>query len=614
MCGISGFLGSDDAFSYIIKGLIMLQNRGYDSAGICTVNSHNKMVINKFASTDTESSIDMLEQYENDHETNCIGMGHTRWATHGAKIDINSHPHLDHTEKIAVVHNGIIENYYTLKRELEQIGIIFKSQTDTEVIVNLISIYYSEYGHMEEAINKAVSRLEGTWGLVIMCTDKPNNLYCARHGSPLLIGFGGEFLMVASEQSGFAGFVTNYVCLENGDVVVLRKDTNTNKVMFEQMNTYDVKNITIIDSQLSPDPYPHWTIKEINEQYDAAVRAISLGGRLLDSESVKLGGLQNNTKDLLKLDHLILLGCGTSLHSGFHAVHFFKDLCDFSTVQVFDGAEFDEGDIPKHGNTGLVFLSQSGETKDLRGCVNIGKHNNLFMIGVINVVDSLIAREVDCGVYLNAGREVAVASTKAFTSQVIILSLIAIFFAQIKGINKQKRKSYIKCLHQLPQNLKKIISDCDQECRNVANYLSSINSCFVLGKNQYKSIGMEGSLKMKEIGYIHTESYGMQSLRHGPYSLLEPGTPVMFMLPDDEHMQSTQSVIEEVHSRNAENIVITNKKDAINHCKFTIVVPTNDKLQGLLLNIPMQLIAYYMAIKKGHNPDKPRNLAKVVTV
>ena len=230
------------------------------------------------------------------------------------------------------------------------------------------------------------------------------------------------------------------------------------------------------------------------------------------------------------------------------------------------------------------------------------------------MVDSFIAHEVDCGVYLNAGREVAVASTKAFTSQVIILSLMAIVFAQIKKTKKQKRKLYIKHLRQLSINIKQTISKCDKECNEIANYLSEKEHCFVLGKNQYKSIGMEGSLKMKEIGYIHTEAYGMQSLRHGPYSLLEEGTPVMFILPDDKHVQSVQGVVEEVHSRGADTIIITDKKEKIPHSKFTTVVPHNESYRGLLLNIPMQLISYYMAINKGHNPDKPRNLAKVVTV
>lgn len=614
MCGISGFLGSEDAFEYILKGLLMLQNRGYDSAGICTINSSSEFIMNKFASTNEETSLDMLKNYKQDHNNNCIGMGHTRWATHGAKTDTNSHPHMDHTGKISLVHNGIIENYYDLKEELKKQGIKFHSQTDTEVIVNLISVYYTQYNHMEKAIKKAVSRLEGTWGLVIMCTDKPNNLYCSRHGSPLLIGFGGDFLMVASEQSGFSGYVNNYVCLNDGDTIVLRKDSVTKKVLFEKADVYDLKDIVITDSQSTPDPYPHWTIKEIHEQYEASIRAISLGGRLVDDNSVRLGGLYANKEELLKLDHLILLGCGTSLHSGYHAVHYFKDLCNFSTVQVFDGAEFEEEDIPNEGNTGLLFLSQSGETKDLRGCLEVGKDKNLFMIGVINVVDSLIAREVDCGTYLNAGREVAVASTKAFTSQVILLSMIAIFFAQIHNINKKKRKSYIKNIHQLSMDIKQTVSKCDKECKEIANYLSEKEHCFVLGKNQYKSIGMEGSLKMKEIGYIHTEAYGMQSLRHGPYSLLEEGTPVMFILPDDKHVQSVQGVVEEVHSRGADTIVITDKKEKIPHSKFTAVVPYNESYRGLLLNIPMQLISYYMAINKGHNPDKPRNLAKVVTV
>ena len=612
MCGITGFIGNIEAYSYILKGLLILQNRGYDSAGICTIKNKLEYVITKFASTGELTALDMVQEFKDDHNNNTIGMGHTRWATHGAKTDINSHPHTDNSGKIVLIHNGIIENYYELKKYVESKGITLHSQTDTEVIANLIYLHYIQCHHMEEALIQATQQLEGTWGLVVMCLDKPDNMYCARHGSPLLIGFGGEFLMIASEQSGFAGYVNNYICLNNGDVVVLRKRLNT--VTFEKKDMYDVKNITTTDVETSPYPYLHWTIKEIDEQYKSSIRAISLGARLLSDDEVKLGGLNENVDELLKIDHLIILGCGTSYHAGAYSVHLFKDLCNFTTVQCFDGAEFNNYDIPLKGNTCLLFMSQSGETKDLFRCINIGNNNNLFMIGVVNVVDSLIAREMNCGVYLNAGREVGVASTKSFTSQIIVLMLIAIFFAQIKNVNNLKRKSYIKSLHQIPQDIKHLLNTCDSKCNNIASILVKEEHLFILGKNNYKPIAQEGSLKLKEIGYIHSEAYGMQSLRHGPYSLLEKGTPILFILPDDENFLNVCNIIEEVHSRHATIIVITNSTKEISHCTHRINVPTNSQLQCILLNIPIQLISYYMALEKGHNPDKPRNLAKVVTV
>jgi glutamine---fructose-6-phosphate transaminase (isomerizing) len=612
MCGISGYLGFNSAFSYIIKGLLMLQNRGYDSAGICTVNKTNKFVIHKYASTKTLTALDLLPKYESEHNGNISGIGHTRWATHGAKTDANAHPHIDYTGKISVVHNGIIENFYDLKKHLEENNIKLQSQTDTEVIANLISIHYQECNHMEEAIVKTTNMLKGTWGLVVMCADKPDNLYCARHGSPLLIGFGGDFLMVASEQTGFAGFVNNYVCLENNDIVVLRR--RKDKITFEKMKTYDLRDITVTDLKDSPEPFPHWTIKEIEEQYEAAIRAISLGGRLLSYDKVMLGGLHENIDDLMKLDHIIILGCGTSFHAGLFGINYFKNICDFTTVQLFNGAEFSHYDIPKKGNTGIILLSQSGETKDLYRCIAIGKEHNLFMMGIVNVVDSMIAREVHCGIYLNAGREVGVASTKCFTSQLIVLCMTAVFFAQIKGINSNKRKHYLKGLHQIAQDIRNTINNSHEICKEVANFLAEKEHCFVLGKDKYRAIAKEGSLKMKEIGYIHAEPYGLLSLRHGPYSLIEDDTPILILAPDNQDFQTVTSVIEEINSRKASIIVITDSTKKIPHSRYTIKVSANTAFKGLLLNIPMQLISYYMALAKGHNPDFPKHLAKCVSV
>ena len=613
MCGITGYIGSKDAFYYILNGLKMLENRGYDSAGICTIDAEHNYVLNKFATTSELSSLKKLESYEKHYKNSCIGIGHTRWATHGAKTDANSHPHTDNTGIFSLVHNGIIENYFELKKELEQEhNITFVSETDTEVIVNLISIYYKKYKHVEESIVEATGRLKGTWGIVVLCSDKPDNLYCARHGSPLLIGFGGSFMLVASEQSGFCNYLTNYVCLEDGDVVVLKK--RKGKITFEKQDAYVLKDITVKDIQPTPDPYPHWTIKEINEQYEASIRAISMGGRLLDDYSVKLGGLMSDKDSLIKLDHLILLGCGTSLYAGLHSLKFFKELCDFVTVQAFDGAEFDENDIPKQGNTGLLFLSQSGETRDLHRCIKIGRSKGLFMIGVVNVIDSQIARDVDCGCYLNAGREVGVASTKCFTSQVIVLSMIAIWFAQIKDINNYQRKKYIKNLRQLPMHIKKTIKNTEEHIKKLAEVLMKHDSIFILGKGSSKSIAQEGSLKIKEIGYIHAEGYGGNSLRHGPYALIKKDTPIIFVAPNDSHITHMKNTIEEVHSREAMPICITDCKDEMKHSRETIVVEANTTYKGILHVIPMQLLSYYISVLKGHNGDKPKNLSKTVSV
>ncbi|VBB17700.1 glucosamine-fructose-6-phosphate aminotransferase [Yasminevirus sp. GU-2018] len=619
MCGIFGFLGLEDCFKYGVHGLRQLQNRGYDSAGCCAVSPNHELILRKYATTKTLDSIDQLESMSNDFLGCSAGIFHTRWATHGAKTDANAHPHLDNSGRIALVHNGIIENYYELKLELEsQYNIKFKSETDTEVIVNLISVYYDQTAdkegvkHMESAIMKAISRLQGTWALVVLCKDKPDNMYCARHGSPLLVGFGGPYIMVTSEQAGFGKYVNNYICLNNGDLTVIRR--RGSKISFDNIENYVLRDVTVKSNELTPEPFQHWTLKEIHEQYEASIRAISFGGRIVENDKVRLGGPMMHEEALKQIDHLILLGCGTSLNAGQHSIAYFKDLCNFTTVQAFDGSEFVVDDIPKRGRSCAVFLSQSGETKDLYRCIKICRDANVFTIGVINVVDSLIAREVNCGCYLNAGREVGVASTKAFTSQVILLSMLAIFFAQINDLNKSKREQYIKALRQLPTDIKKVIQSSDETCKKIASYLITQKDMFVLGKGSMISVASEGALKTKEIGYIHSEAYGGNALRHGPYAVIESGTPIVFLNPYDQNFALMNNTVEEVKSRDAYPIVISDTHDTSRHAQQKIVVPNNRIYTGILHNIPMQLIAYYMAVGKGHNPDMPKNLSKCVSV
>ena len=530
MCGIFGILSTKYGFDFAIFALKQLQNRGYDSAGgLSTYN--NEFILNKFASSDSKDSIIELEKCKEQYKNTLNGIFHTRWATHGAKTDYNAHPHLDYKGQIGLVHNGIIENYYELKKELEKdFGIEFKSETDTEVIVNLLSVYYDETKDMEHAIMKTTSRLEGTWALVIINKNIPDHLYCARHGSPLLVGLNESYIMVSSEQAGFGSNVNNYICLNNDDITTIKREDN--KVIFDNIDNYELRDITTKNNELTPEPYSHWTLKEIHEQYESSIRAISFGGRIVEDDKVRLGGPEGHKEKLKEMKHLILLGCGTSLNAGKHATYYFKQLCNFDTVSALDGSEFTDIDIPKNsdGKICAVFLSQSGETKDLYRCFKICRNNNVFTIGVINVVDSLIAREVDCGCYLNAGREVGVASTKAFTSQVLLLSMLAIFFAQINDINKNIRKQYIKCLRQVPNDIKKTIKHNLEKTNELSKHLLSSKSMFILGKGNMISVAEEGSLKTKEIGYIHSEAYGGNALRHGPYAIIEDNTPIIFVL------------------------------------------------------------------------------------
>ena len=606
MCGITAILSKDVSIKKLLNGLKQLQNRGYDSAGICTLKDDFSIL--KYASNENINAIDKLgDNIYKINESN-IGIAHTRWATHGAKTDSNSHPHISSDNKISLVHNGIIENFYELKDKLIYLGYTFKSQTDTEVISNLVAHYYEQTKDIYKAIDTTINQLQGTWGLAILCKDCPNKLFCVRHGSPLLVGKTDDFVMISSEQSGFCGLVNNYIILESNDICEISLESN--KIKIETNNKYKPKNLTKNNFDLTPAPYDHWTIKEIEEQVESSFRAISLGGRLLNDDEVKLGGLNDNKQVLSRIDNLILLGCGTSYHAGLLGLEYFKDLCNFNVVMIFDGAEFTKKDIPKVGASAVVLLSQSGETKDLHRCIQIAKDEDLFLIGVINVVDSMIAREVNCGCYLNAGREVAVASTKAFTSQVIILSMMAIWFSQIHKTNINKRKKYVKYLRNLSMDIKNSIDISKKHMDKLIPILNKSNM-FILGKGKCEAIAREGSLKIKEISYIHAEGYSGSSLKHGPFALLDKDVPVIMVMPDNEFYVKMENAYHEIQSRHAPLVVITTKTDCI--YDNSIILPKNRIYEDLLCIIPLQLFSYHLSLSKGINPDMPRNLAKVVT-
>ena len=609
MCGIIGYLGVELCRSILLLGLEQLQNRGYDSAGISILDEG--IQITKYASTKDGNAIERLK--ENIKENSNNGIAHTRWATHGKKNDINSHPHISYDGKISVVHNGIIENYVVLKFFLEGEGIEFKSETDTEVIPHLIAYHLQNTGNIVESLKKTFYMLEGTWGLVIQYVDEPNKLYCLRHGSPLLISCNETFALVASELSGFHNLVSNYFILENNDICEI--ELKDGKINYTTENKYELKTAKNSKIILTPEPYKHWTLKEIYGQYEASLRTISFGGRLLNDNEVRMGGLEDSREILKRIDNVIFLGCGTSYYAGLFGLSFFKELCGFNTLQIFDGAEFEENDIPKIGNTLLIFLSQSGETKDLHRCIEIGKENGLYLMGVTNVVDSMIAREVHCGAYLNAGREVGVASTKCFTSQVIALSLISVWFSQSHGVKPFKRKQYVKDLRNLPHQIKIIVNDVDTKLKNKKEILDMFedkHSIFILGKGRGESIAKEGALKIKEISYYHAEGYSGSALKHGPFALLEKDFPVIMTAPKDKHYKKMCNAYQEIRSREAEILFITDDRS----CNYgrKIFVPRNETFGALLTVIPLQLIAYYLSLRKGINPDFPKNLAKSVVV
>lgn len=644
MCGIIGYIGFAPAFKYGYQGILRLLNRGYDSVGITTINNDASFTTHKFAG---DRAIDRILD-NRDFHTGSVSILHSRWRTIGDKSDANSHPHHDFYDKFALVHNGIVENYAELRDELYyKCGYKFRSETDTEVIVNLISYYYmnesskgttkssegtycaegtNEGTNVVAAISKALARIRGTYALAILCIDTPDTLYCVRHGSPLLIGISEDSstMMISSECAGFDAQIVKYFPIEMNDIVSLNKCGDGKVTMKSNgLIQYEsqTKSFTSVALATSPAPFAHWTIKEIYDQVDVARSAIANGGRI-NNGLVKLGGLDMMRDELLSCDNIILLGCGTSFNACQLTSHLFKSIKCFNTVQVHDGAEFSEDDIPFHGRskTCFVFVSQSGETKDLHRCLETVKtscesrHIYYHTMGVINVVDSMIAREVECGVYLNCGREVAVASTKAFTSQIIVLTLIALWFSQVRPRPLLETGVHIQKILGLPDEISKAIEVNIEKCQKIAKMLKDKSSIFLLGRGTLFSVAREGALKLKEIGYIHAEGYSSAALKHGPYALLTPGFPVILL-------SASNTIYDELKAREATVITIGSSSTGTVGSFGPLEGPLGDfniKLSDtghteVLATIMLQLIAYYLSIEKGINPDYPRNIAKVLS-
>lgn len=624
-----------------------------------TLTPEGKLQTTKFASVgSTSDCIDLLSQEAPArHGTDGLGIAHTRWATHGGKTDANAHPHLDSKERVAIVHNGTIENSNELKKELQQTGIVFKSQTDTEVIANMIGFYLDQNMPILDAVKmsvtrienllrcaveqclkadslllilscRALTRLEGTWGLAIIHKDSPNQVIACRNGSPLVLGIGKNRMFVASELSAFSRHTNQYISLNDGEVAVI----NASGVALDRSRTQTAPHEHI---ELSPAPYPHWTIKEIMEQPEAISRTLNYGARFDQDGLVKLGGLESNKEMMLGVRHLMMAACGTSLFASMYGAQLLKSLKCFDTVQVVDAAEVTAESFPAYDG-GLCVTSQSGETKDTHRSLVHASEQLIPCFSVVNQVGSLIARSTNCGVYLNAGREHAVASTKAFTTQVTAMALIAGWFAQNRlpasvmtgsgpskaltnashHANTQRRQELIEAIHRLPIYTGMTLLTRPQVER-LAEKLKAKEHMFILGKGYAESIAKEGALKIKEITYVHAEGFSGGALKHGPFALLEKDTPVVCIILNDQHAELMRIAATEVRARGAHTVIITDKKslaEGLGDPEDVIVIPSNGPLSALLAVVPLQLLAYEMAIKRGINPDKPKNLAKAVTV
>ncbi|CAI5705601.1 unnamed protein product [Peronospora effusa] len=635
-CGIVGVVGkTQNASDFLLEGLTILQNRGYDSAGMSTQPSVKEgekapITTTKFASVGTADSIHLLREKKTKHEGNTAGIAHTRWATHGAKTDCNSHPHTDMHGRVSLVHNGTFTNYYEVKQELLDEGVVFSSQTDTEVAAQLIGHLMGQGADLLTAVRLALKKLEGTWGLCVMARDDPGKIVIARNGSPLCIGYGSSEMFVASETTAFSRYAKRFISLEDGEVAVIKSDLaelNPNDDGKEEgfLQRFPTSRLAVapdVKVRLLPTPYPHWTLREIMEQPKAVAASLGYGGRVSD-DHVYLGGLEAEKERMLHIKHLLIAACGTSLYASKYGAKLMRSLNAFESVAVEDASECTSDRFSKKDG-GLLVVSQSGETKDVHRALKTAKELQLEVptFSVVNTVGSLIARTTKCGVYLNAGRENAVASTKAFVTQVTVMGLIASWFAQYRPDgNRSKMTALIQSMHRLPIAIGMALRSRDQ-CAKIADSLLSAEHLFVLGRGYGEPIAYEGALKIKEITYLHAEGYPGGALKHGPFALIEGekegkfgATPIILIVLDDEHATFMKTAAESVRARGAHTIIITdNPAMCENIADEVIPIPTNGPMTALLATIPLQLIAYELAVRKGINPDVPRNLAKAVTV
>lgn len=609
MCGIVGYIGTKPAAHVVVEGLRMLEYRGYDSAGIAVITGgHMAIEKRKGKVADLEQTLNYSEL----HGT--LAIGHTRWATHGAPNDVNAHPHTDASGKIAIIHNGIIENYNTLKSQLIEKGFSFKSETDSEVLAVLIGYIYTKVHDVEDAVRLALHEVTGTFGLVVASEYNPDTIIVARRGSPIVLGVGDGEYMVASDASAIIEHMRKAIYLNDNEMAVLTRDGFTTKTMKNQEIHAVVHELDFELEQIQKGHYDHFMLKEIFEQ--PLTFQDSIRGRLLvDEGNVKLGGLTSVRDTLLKARRIIFTACGTSWHSALVGEYLIEQLAHIP-VEVEYASEFRYRNPIVGSGDVVVGISQSGETADTLAALREAKLKGATTLGLVNVVGSTIARETDAGVYLHAGPEIGVASTKAFTSQLAVLSLLALFLGRHRSMGATDGKSFASELASIPEKIRSILDNAET-IRSIATEYSSASNFLYLGRGYNFPVALEGALKLKEISYIHAEGYPAAEMKHGPIALIDENMPVVFIATKDEIYEKVVSNIEEVRARGGKVIAIATEGDKTiaSRASHVIYIPsTLAPLTPVLASIPLQLLAYYIAVQRGCDVDKPRNLAKSVTV
>lgn len=617
MCGIVAYFGQKKAQPILIEGLRRLEYRGYDSAGVALLQD------GLFDIHKTSGRIANLEEIVPDPISQAtVGIGHTRWATHGKPNTINAHPHIDNTGKIALVHNGIIENYAILKKWLVQKGATFKSDTDTEVVANLIGYFYQQDAsettdandRFERAVRQALNEIHGTYGLAILCLDCPDTMIGVKQGSPLILGVGESEFVIASDASAIIEHTSQAVYLSDGEMVCLRKDGFTTKTITDKEVQKELKEIEISLDQIELEGFDHYMQKEIAEQ--PQVLETCLNGRVdVKNGRVVLGGIRDRLRDLTRTKRIILSACGTAWHAGLVGEFLFEQLARIP-AEVEYASEFryrnpivDEGTI-------FIAISQSGETADTLAAVEQAKERGATVLGVVNVVGSTIARTTDAGVYLRVGPEIGVASTKAFTAQVSVLTMLAIELGRRRHLSAEVAQALLKELTEIPKKVERILTQ-NEQIRKIAQANIDKDNWLFLGRGFNYPVALEGALKLKEISYIHAEGMPAAEMKHGPIALITDHMPAVFIATQGSQYEKIIGNIEEVRARGGKTIVVATEGDE--HIKqyadHLITVPdTVEQLQPLLTVVPLQILAYHAAVLRGHDVDKPRNLAKSVTV
>ncbi len=612
MCGIVGYIGKKRACSVLIEGLKRLEYRGYDSAGVC-VSSGEALHIRK--ATGRVAEVEALACTDANIQAGTCGIAHTRWATHGEPNEVNAHPHCNHDNRIAVVHNGIIENYVTLKQFLTSKGCVFRSQTDTEVLSHLISEFYEDGADsLEEAVQAALREVSGTYGIAVVCSDEPDKIVVARKGSPLIVGVGSDEYIVASDAAAIIEHTANVVYLNDNEMAVITRDGMRTMTVDNVPVTKEVQQIEWSLEQIAKGGYEHFMLKEIMEQPEAV--RMSLGGRLdLREMRVKLGGLEKVSRDLVRARKVILTGCGTAWHAALVGEYLFEDLARIPT-EVEYASEFRYRNPIVDDGSLVIALSQSGETADTLAALREAREKGALALGIVNAVGSTIARETDAGVYLHAGPEIGVASTKAFTCQLVVETLIALMLGRRRFMSQPTMDQYMQALTRIPEQIERVLEQSDLVRQIVAEHVDRDNWLF-LGRGYNYPVALEGALKLKEISYIHAEGLPAAEMKHGPIALIHEGMPVVFIAPRCSTYEKILGNIEEVRARRGRIIAVATEGDTgiSRYCDHVIYVPDCPvPLQPILTVVPLQLMAYHAAVARGCNVDKPRNLAKSVTV